>query len=280
MKKSISQWSFAKGSLKECMQLAREAGFEAIEVTVAEEGEITLSSSQKDVQAILKTAQDIGIQISSLATGLFWKYSLTSNSASLRNKAKEIVIKMLDIAAWLGTDAILVVPGAVGVDFIPEAEVVPYELAYERSLEALKELAPEAERRGVDIAIENVWSKFLLSPLEMRDFVDKIGSDRLGVYFDVGNVILTGYPEHWIRILGRRIRRVHVKDFRRAVGTLAGFVDLLEGDVDWPRVMEALREIGYNSFLTAEMLPPYPHHPEALIYNTSKALDYILGGSS
>ena len=112
----------------------------------------------------------------------------------------------------------------------------------------------------------------------MCDFVDEIGSDRVGVYFDVGNVILTGYPEQWIRILGTRIRRVHVKDFRRSVGTLSGFVDLLEGDVDWPRVVEAFNEIGYNSFLTAEMLPPYPHHPDALIYNTSKALDYILGG--
>src|SRR5659263_668632 len=89
-----------------------------------------------------------------------------------------------------------------------------------------------------DIGLENVWNKFLLSPIEMRDFIDKIDSSYVGAYLDVGNVINTGYPEQWIRILGKRIKKVHFKDFRKSVGTLSGFVDLLAGDVDYPEVMK------------------------------------------
>jgi len=114
----------------------------------------------------------------------------------------------------------------------------------------------------VALCIENVWNKFLLSPLEMRDFIDSFNSEMVGAYFDVGNVLLTGYPEHWIRILESRIKRVHVKDFRRSVGTVDGFVDLLEGDVDFQAVKEALSDIGYDGYVTAEMLPFEPGRPE------------------
>ncbi|MCK4590160.1 MAG: sugar phosphate isomerase/epimerase [Candidatus Latescibacteria bacterium] len=277
MKKSINQWSFASGSLEDYMNLARDAGFEAIELAIAEEGELTLDSTQQEVSKIAQMAGRIGIEISGLATGLFWSYSLTSDDKQTCEKAKQVVVKMLDVATWLGTDAILVVPGTVGADFIPGSRVVPYDTVYERSMAALRELAPEAEKHRVSIAIENVWNKFLLSPLEMREFVDKVGSDYVGVYFDVGNVILTGYPEQWIRILGQRIKRVHFKDFRRSVGTLGGFVDLLAGDVDWLEVMAAFGEIGYDGFVTAEMIPAYTCYSESLIYNTSKSMDYILG---
>ncbi|TKJ47729.1 xylulose 5-phosphate 3-epimerase [Candidatus Aerophobetes bacterium Ae_b3a] len=284
MKKSINYWSFAekltdgsKMSLKDCMEQAKEAGFEAIELTVAEEGELSLNSTRRDVEKIVQAAEEVGIELSSLATGLFWDYSLSSSNDKVKDKAKGIVKKMLELASYLGIDTILVVPGAVDVFFKPEAEVVPYDVAYKRSLESLRECLLTAEKYKVNIGIENVWNKFLLSPLEMRDFIDKLGSDYLGAYFDVGNTLLTGYPEHWIRILGKRIKRVHIKDFKRVVGNVNGFCDLLEGDVNWAEVMKALREIGYNDYITAEILPPYSQHPEALIYNTSRSMDSILG---
>lgn len=284
MKKSINYWSFAeklangsKMSLKDCMQLAKRAGFEAIELTVAEEGELSLNSTRRDVEKIVQAAEEVGIELSSLATGLFWDYSLSSSNDKVKDKAKGIVKKMLELASYLGTDTILVVPGAVDVFFKPEAEVVPYDVAYKRSLESLRECLDTAEKYKVSIGIENVWNKFLLSPLEMRDFIDKLGSDYLGAYFDVGNILLTGYPEHWIRILGKRIKKVHIKDFKRVIGNVNGFCDLLEGDVNWAEVMKALREVGYNDYITAEILPPYSQHPEALIYNTSRSMDFILG---
>jgi len=278
MKKSISYWSFPSNlSLKECFVLAKKAGFEAIEVALPSGKDITLESSREDITRVRKDADEAGLELSSLASGLFWDYSLTSSNSETREKAKQIAGKMLEFASYLGVDTVLVVPGAVDVFFKPGGEVVSYDVAYERALSALKELAPVAEKYRVNIGVENVWNKFLLSPLEMRDFIDKAGSPFVGAYFDVGNVILTGYPEQWIRILGKRIKKVHLKDFRSSVGNANGFVDLLEGDVNWKEVIAALKEVGYDGCLTAEMMPPYKENDQALIYQTSQALDFILG---
>ena len=278
MKKGISIWSFAEGmKIVDCMKMAKDAGFDAIELALNETGEMGLESSKDEILGYRKAADEIGIEISSLATGLYWSYTLTSDNEKIREKAKSIVKKQLDAASLLGVDTILVVPGAVGVDFVPDSEVIAYDVAYERALEAMKELAPYAESKKVYIGIENVWNKFLLSPLEMRDFIDEVGSDYVGSYFDVGNVIYSGYPEHWIKILGKRIKKVHFKDYRKDVGTLSGFVDLLSGDVNFPAVIEELKNVGYDSYVTAEMIPPYKNYPEQIVYNTSLAMDKILG---
>src|SRR5690606_28245567 len=132
-----------------------------------------------------------------------------------------------------GVGTILVITGAVGVDFIPGCEVVQYDRAYDRALEAISKLAADAKANNVHIGIENVWNKFLLSPLEMKTFIDATGSEYVGSYFDVGNAVQNGYPEHWITILGHRIKKVHFKDYRRQAGGLHGFVDLLAGDVNY-----------------------------------------------
>ncbi|MEF9970914.1 MAG: sugar phosphate isomerase/epimerase family protein, partial [Oscillospiraceae bacterium] len=236
-------------------------------------------------------AAEIGIVINSLASGLYWQFSLTSNRPDIRERAKAVVRRQLDLAALLGADCILVCPGTVGVDFKPEevvpdvseleffagSEVIDYDIAYERSLAALRELAPYAEEKGVNIGIENIWNKFLLSPLEMRDFLDAVGSPRVGAFLDVGNMMLFGYPQHWIKILGSRIKKVHFKDYRRAVGSLAGFVDLLAGDVDWDKVVEGFDAIGYEGWANAEMCPTYRLHTDQMIFNASGAMDSILG---
>ncbi len=206
----------------------------------------------------------------------------SSNSQEYRNQLSpgemiDVCKKQLELAAVLGADAILVIPGAVGVDFIPGSEVVAYDKAYDRALEAIGKLAPEAEQLGVAIGIENVWNKFLLSPLEMRGFIDAIGSRFVGSYLDVGNIVHSGYPEQWVRILGDRIKKVHFKDYRREAGGLHGFVDLLAGDVDYPAVVSALREIGYDGYVTGEMILAYKHYTEQIIFNTSASMDAILG---
>ncbi len=280
MKKGISQWAFPVSmKLEECMGQAREAGFEGIEVAIAEEGEISLESTKGDMEKVVASSRRIGIELTSLATGLFWDYSLTDEKREVREKAKGIVSKMLELASGLNVDTILVVPGAVDVFFKPEGKKVSYEVAYERAQEALKELAGTVEEYKVNIGVENVWNKFLLSPLEMRNFLDEIGSDYVGAYFDVGNVLVSGYPEQWIRILGRRIKKVHFKDFKTDIGNASGFVDLLAGNVNWPEVIKAFGEIGYNGYAIAELFP-YSCHPEALIDNTSRSMDLILGKGS
>lgn len=282
MKKGINYWSFPKGLTGEenivaAMETAKAVGFDAIELAVFETGSLALDTDAGAIKQIAEAAQDIGIEICSLATGLFWEYSLTSDDASVRHKGKEILRRMLEIAALLGTDCILVVPGAVDVFFNPGIPAVAYDVVYERALHAIGEALPVAEKHGVCMALENVWNKFLLSPLEMRAFIDSFQSPLVAAYFDVGNTLLTGYPESWIRILGQRIRRVHVKDFRRQVGNVHGFVNLLEGDVNWPEVMDALRATGYDNVITAEIIPPYKHYPLVMLEQISRAMDSLLG---
>lgn len=278
MKKGINIWSFpGTMSIKECMIYAKEVGFDSIELALNETGDMSLESTEEEVIGYKMLAEEIGVEISSLATGLYWSYPLTSNDENIREKSKAIIKKQIDFAAALGVDTILVVPGAVGVDFIPGSAVIDYDVAYDRALNGIKELAPYAEEKKVSIGIENVWNKFLLSPLEMRDFIDKINSPYVGSYFDVGNVVFSGYPEQWIKILGNRIKKVHFKDYRREAGGLHGFVDLLAGDVDYVKVMESFKAVGYDGYVTAEMIPGYKQYADQIVYNTSKAMDRILG---
>ena len=277
MKKRISIWSFAGGTLAENFKLAKHAGFDGVEVALDETGELSLESTRADVDKIKAAAKQAGIELYSVASGLYWKYSLSSDDEKMREKAKACVRKQLEVASWLGCDTILIVPGAVSVSFSPELGVTDYDIVYERSLAAVKELAKDAEHFKVSIGLENVWNNFLLSPLEMRDFIDKVGSDYVGSYFDVGNVLYCGYPEQWIKILGKRIKKVHFKDYRRAVGSLDGFVDLLAGDVNWKAVKDAFDKAGYNGWVTGEMIPPYAQHSETIIFNTSNAMDKIIG---
>ena len=252
----------AKKPIAEAMQEAKELGFEAIELAVASKGVLTHQATQAQCEDIVATAQKIGIEISSVASGESWACSPTANDAQTRAKIIDFTCNALKITKWLGTDAYLFVPGAVDVFFLPEAEVIPYDVCYKRASDAINQLLPAAEETGVAICIENVWNKFLLSPLEMRDFIDSFKSEMVGAYFDVGNVLLTGYPDQWIRILGKRIKRVHVKDFKCSVGTAEGFVNLLEGDVDFEAVKKALADIGYDGYVTAELLPFEPGRPE------------------
>ncbi|QHW32776.1 sugar phosphate isomerase/epimerase [Paenibacillus rhizovicinus] len=278
MKKGINIWSFpGETSIAEAIAIAKDAGFEGIELSLNENGPLSLESSAREIEDIRKLAEDKGIALTSLASGLYWSYSMTSANAANREKAQDIVKKQLETAAILGVDTILVIPGAVGVDFIPDSEVVPYDKAYDLALEAITKLAGSAEAAGVSIGIENVWNKFLLSPLEMRQFIDATGSSYVGAYFDVGNVVYAGYPEHWIRILNKRIKKVHFKDYRRESGGLSGFVDLLAGDVNYPEVVKALAEVGYDDYVIGEMIPPYTHHGKQIIYNTSASMSAILG---
>ncbi len=267
MKISASYWIFDGGldgslPIKSAMEQASKMGFEGIELGIASQGVLTHNTSQAECEEIVREAEKHGLEISGVASGESWTTSPTANDEDVRLKIIDFTQKALQITHWLGSDAYLFVPGAVEVFFLPEAEVIPYDVCYQRASEAISQLVPVAEKLGVAIAVENVWNKFLLSPLEMREFIDNFNTSQVGVYFDVGNVLLTGYPDQWIRILGSRIKRVHIKDFKRSVGNADGFVDLLEGDVDFEAVKQALSEINYDGYVTAEMIPFTPGRPE------------------
>ena len=278
MKKGINIWSFnSDTTIASCIQTAKKAGFDGIELSLNGTGELSLAATAQEIRDIKARLEEAELEIAGLATGLYWDYAMTSANPETQSKAIDVCKKQLELAAALGVDTILVIPGAVGVDFIPGSEVTDYEYAYNRAQESIAKLVPFAQSANVSIGIENVWNKFLLSPLELRGFIDSFGSSYVGSYFDVGNVVQNGYPEQWVRILGNRIKKVHFKDYRRQAGGLHGFVDLLAGDVNYLAVMEALQAIGYDNYVTAEMIPPYTHHSEQIIFNTSKAMDAILG---
>ena len=267
MKISASYWIFEGGlegtlPISDAMEQASQLGFDAIELGIASQGVLTHQTTQAECESISEQALQHELEISGVASGESWGCSPTSSDAKVRETILDFTQKALQVTQWLGTDAYLFVPGAVDVFFLPEAEVVPYDVCYDRATQAISQLLPTAEKLGVSVAVENVWNKFLLSPLEMRNFIDYFQSEKVGAYFDVGNVLLTGYPDQWIRILDSRIKRVHIKDFKLSTGTADGFVDLLEGDVDFDAIKKALKEINYDGYVTAEMIPYVHGRPE------------------
>ena len=247
MKKAVNAWFFPKDMhYVECMKKAKAAGFDGIELNVDETGNLTLATDEKALHLLAKQSEDIGIAISSVSTSLAWGAPVTSNDKAKKEKGIATIKKELEAAAILGADTILVIPGVVD-------EEVSYDVAYDRALEMMSVMAKEAEKMQINIGLENVWNKFLLSPLEMRGLIDEINSPYVGSYFDAGNVLINGYPEQWINILGERIKKVHIKDYKLGMIPHEGFVGLHEGEVNFARVIKALKAVGYDSYLTAEV---------------------------
>lgn len=279
MIKSINLRAFPKGTaVREMLRCAREAGFQAVEVNLEPGFAYTLESSPAELRALARLIHEEGLKVSAVYCREQWSFPITSPDPATRQQGMSIIRRLAEAAPLLGTDVVLVVPGGVDNGIWGRSrQIVPYADAYVRAQQALRALAEEtAGPLGVVLGVENVWNKFLLSPLEMRRFVDEIGHPSVRVYFDVGNVLLFGFPDDWIRTLGPRVCRVHFKDFKLSDGTVRGFTQLLEGDVDWAAVMAALREVGYTSYVTAEVEPRDDLSGARLVYETSARLDTIL----
>ncbi len=249
---SSDEWSFV-----DSLKAARAGGFDSVEPNLATKGPVNLRMSRAEARKVVRLTTKHRLKIRSLSTGLFWEAPLTSPDPKVRAKGVAIGATMLQVASWIGAEGILVVPGVVNAE-------TSYDQAWDRAQASLRAMLPHAERARVAICVENVWNKFLLSPLEMRRFVDDFAHPLLKVYFDVGNVMAFGLPDQWIRILGSRIKLIHLKDFRTAVANFGGFVDLLEGNVPWLRVAAALKDTGYTGPLTVEVGPR--SHDNALYF--------------
>ena len=283
MKKSINLWAFPypeRMTLKECLQLAKDAGFDGIELNYDLENDLSPKSGTKEYEAIRKTAEKIGIAVSGLCSFLFWPYSFAANNPTTRARGLELATKMLRAAHDIGTENLLCVPGAVHIPWLKDHDPVPNDVCDRRAREAVAKLLPLAEKLGISINIENIFfNGYLLSPEEVNEFVDGFKSKHVRVHFDTGNIMLFQFPEHWIQILGNRIKNVHLKEFTKK-GTdhsLESFRPLLDGTTNWPAVIEAFDKVGYRGYLTFEYFHPYPHYPEALIYQSSDSLDRMLG---
>jgi hexulose-6-phosphate isomerase len=224
-----------KGSTLEKMKAIKEAGFEGVEMM-----------SHMDQDEVLKARDEVGLTIPSVCGRDHWNKPLSHPDPKIREEGLESLKQTLRDAKRYGATSVLLVPAVVNKD-------ISYDEAYTRSQTEIRKAVPLAEQLGVKIAIENVWNQFLLSPLEAARYVDEFSSPAVGWHFDVGNVITYGWPEQWIRILGKRIQKLHIKEFSRKKrdneGLWKGFrVDFLEGDNNWPAVMKALDDIGYTGW--------------------------------
>lgn len=283
MKKSINQWAFPypdKMNLEQCLRLAKDAGFDGIELNYDLDNDLSPKSGEKEYAAIRKMADKIGIQISGLCSFLFWPYPLVSNDPAKRGRGFELAQKMTQAAHDLGVENLLVVPGAVHIPWRTDHEPVPNDICDKRAREAIGKLLPNAEKLKVSLNIENIFfNGYLMTPGEMIDFVDSFKSEYCKVHFDTGNIMQYQFPEHWIRILGKRIKNVHLKEFTKkgTDSSLEAFRPLLDGTTNWPAVLQAFDETGYKGYLTFEYFHPYAYFPEALIYQTADSLDRMLG---
>lgn len=262
-------WSTLRGKTAEQLsvhakfELLRDAGFHGVEV-----------ASAMNQAEVLAARDATGLAIPSVVISTHWAKPLSDPNPAARQIGLEGLLQGLRDAKAYGASSVLLVPAVVKKD-------VSYTDAYARSVAEIKKAVPLAEELGVAIAIENVWNQFLLSPLEAAAYVDQFKSPQVRWHFDVGNVVNSGFPEQWIRVLGPRIAKIHVKEYSRKLrdekGPFAGFrCELMTGDSDWPAVMSALDEVGYKGWLIAEQYRPPEMADAAWLAHLSQKLDQII----
>lgn len=277
MIKGISYLSFENGlsnteSIDSALTQTKSNGFDALELSVSSEGVINTNTSKAECEIIRKKINDSGVFVDSIATGMSWGVSPTSDDESIRKQSINLHQDAIKVASYLDCKALLFVPGVVKSPISPE--IVRYDRALDRLREAINQCLPIAEDLNVDLCMENVWNGFFYSPIELRDFVDSFNSDRLGIYLDIGNLIgYQQYPPHWVELLNSRIKRVQIKDFQENFDWTGSFsfCDIGAGDVPWSETIEALNSIQYKSTIIAEMLP----WDETILSRTSVAMDQI-----
>ncbi len=252
-------------TIQDRFQIAHDAGFERIECPT--------TPDQGEAEAMKDAAAKAGIKIHSVMNMDHWNYPLSSADPAVVNKSLEGARTSIRNAHLWGADTVLIVPGVVN-------SKTSYGNAYKRSQESIRQLLPLAESLQVVIAVEEVWNKFLLSPLEFAYYIDSFQSPWVRAYFDVGNVVLYGYPQDWIRTLGPRIAKLHIKDFswQHAPGSqknVADWVALGEGDIDWSAIYSALADVGYKGTATVELQGGDP----AYLKEVCRRLNLILSGN-
>jgi len=243
-------------------KLARDVGFEGVEGQTVDDPKVA--------EEIKRASEDAGIPIHSVMNMAHWKFPLSSGDPAVVRTSLDGMATSLQNAKLWGAQTVLLVPAVLNPD-------TSYQEAWTRSQANIRTLIPLAEELKVIIAIEEVWNKFLLSPLEMAKYVDEFQTPWVQQYFDVGNVVLYGYPQDWIRTQGKRIAKVHLKDFKMEKGwhpVTAQFVNLGDGDIDWPAVRKAFADIGYTGWATTEL----EGGDEAYLRDVVKRIDKLVLG--
>jgi len=260
MYRALNYWVFGGfGPNKtpyEFIDFAKAQGLDGVELTLDDCIPVTIS--EDECRKIAAYAKEKGVGLRTMATGHYGAESLGADDEAERVRAVDFTKKYLQIAAWLGVKTILVVPGSTSVAWDPSRPAVLYGRCWEQSTKSIRELLPLAEKLGVTIALENVWMRFLLSPMEWKLFLDQFASDSVGMYLDLGNCQIYLPAKDYIELLGKRIKAVHVKNWKGddCGGGLHGFGDSLNaGDVDFKAAFDALERAGVETTFTVEMIP-------------------------
>jgi L-ribulose-5-phosphate 3-epimerase len=261
MYKALNYWVFGgfdgQKTAYEFIDWAQSQGLDGVELTVGDA--LNINISEKECRDISSYAKENNIGLKTLASGFYWGTSLGSSDESVRRSAVEFSKKYLQIAKWIGAESILVVPGASRIAWDPSQPITSYQVVWNQSTKSLQELKPLAEKLGINIALENVWGRFLFSPMEWKFYLEQFESSKIGMYLDVGNCCLYVRPEDYIEILGSKIKAIHIKNWSSddlAGGNLKGFgEDINKGEVNFINVIKALNNIKYTGPLTAEMIP-------------------------
>lgn len=276
MRKSIGDNEIPKGwSFEQGLELIKKARYDGVELWLGEVPWFQMETTDAEVLALRRKVENAGLVVSNVSTGLHWKHPLSARDPKLRQQGIRIVQRQLETANLLGTDAILVVAGLV-------TEQNTYDEVYRRTLDAMRELAPQAAKARVKIGCENCCSeqRFLLSPREFLRFLEDVNEPSVGIHLDVGNIHDTGFAEQWIEMLGPHITRIHLKDAMKKRGRCCDsvYTNIFLGDNNWPAIRAALLKVGYNGWLVAEMERRYRSAPDQQFYDTSAAMDRLIAG--
>ena len=248
-----------KGSYADRFQIARDAGFEQVECPTMPD--------EHEAEEVKKASEKTGLRIHSVMNMAHWKYPLSSSDPAVVAQSVKGMETSLRNAHFWGAETVLLVPAVVNAE-------TRYRDAWTRSQHEIRKLIPMAQQLNVIIGVEEVWNKFLLSPLEFTRYIDDFNSPWVRAYFDVGNVVFYGYPQDWIRTLGKRIVKLHIKDFKFE-NDVTKWTPLREGAINWPEIYRALSEIGYTGSATVEL----EGGDAAYLREVNRRFDLILSGA-
>jgi len=244
---------FSQGPILPEFELLKAAGFQGVEL---------LSPNKLDRDEVLRARDKTGLIIHGVSGSRHWQDTLSDPDPAVVERGLAAIRKELEDCKAYGGTTVLVVPAVVN-------KQVSYREAYKRSQENIRKLLPDAERHGIKLAIEEVWNKFLLSPVEFARYIDEFESPWVGAYFDVGNVVEYGYPQEWIRELGKRILKIHIKEYKKEKRFS---YHLGEGEIDWAEVRQALLDVGYQGWITAEV----PKGDLEALKDVTRRMDHLL----
>ena len=276
MKKSIGDNMIPKGwTFEQGLELVKKSGYDGIELWLGDVPWFQMDTTDTQLSELRRKVENAGLVVSNVSTGLHWNTPLSARDPRVRAQAIHIVERQIEAAQLLACDAILVVAGLV-------TEETPYNEVYQRTLDAMKQLAPLATKARVKIGCENCNSeqRFLLSPREFWTFLNDVNEPSVGIHLDVGNIHDTGFAEQWIEIHGSRITRIHLKDVMKKRGRCCDtvYTSLFIGDNNWAAIRAALIKVGYDGWLIAEMERVYRYALDQQFYDTAADMDRLISG--